>query len=171
MLNGSMPGISLQNVIMIGCHFVECHYSEYHYTECHYSEYHNAECHFAQFQYAGCHFTSCRYIRCHFAQCHYARCHFAECHYTQCQYAGSHSTEYNCDWCHFDECHDAWSQCYKTLIYCHSTVTPSFCVIKQYYDGNDHGMPESNTKVIYRGISTPEITGIFITLAVNYCGT
>jgi len=47
---------------------------------------------------------------------------------------------------------------------------PSFCVIKQYYDGNYHGMAVSNTKVIYRGISTLETTGIFITLAVNYNG-
>jgi hypothetical protein len=60
-----------------------------------------------------------------------------------------------------------WSQCYKTLIYCHSTVTPSFCVIIQYYDGNYHGMAVSNTMVIYGDISTLEITGIFITLAVN----
>ncbi len=56
----------------------------------------------------------------------------------------------------------------RTLIYCHSTVTPSFCVIKQYYDSNYHGMAVSNTMVIYRGISTLEITGIFITLAGNY---
>jgi hypothetical protein len=61
-----------------------------------------------------------------------------------------------------------WSQCYKTLIYCHSTVTPSFCVKKQNYDGNNCGMAVSNTTVIYHGISTLEITGIFITLAVNY---
>jgi hypothetical protein len=62
------------------------------------------------------------------------------------------------------------SQCYKTLIYCLSTVTPSFCVIKQYYDGNYHGMAVSNTMVIYHGISTLEIISIFITLAVNYHG-
>jgi len=60
------------------------------------------------------------------------------------------------------------SQCNKTLIYCHSTLSPSFCVIKQYYDGNYHGMAVSNTTVIYHGISTLEITGIFKTLAVNY---
>jgi hypothetical protein len=60
------------------------------------------------------------------------------------------------------------SQCYTTLIYCHSTVTLSFCVKKQYYDSNYCGMAVSNTKVIYQGISTPEITGVFITLAVNY---
>jgi hypothetical protein len=62
------------------------------------------------------------------------------------------------------------SQCYKTLIYCHSTVTPSFYIIKQYYDSNYHGMAVSNTMVIYHGISTLEIAGIFITLAVNYHG-
>jgi hypothetical protein len=60
--------------------------------------------------------------------------------------------------------------CYKTLIYCHSTVTPSFCVIKQCYDSNYHGTAVSNTLVIYLGISTLEITGIFITLAENYHG-
>jgi hypothetical protein len=60
------------------------------------------------------------------------------------------------------------SQCYKTLIYCHCTVTPPFCVIKQCYDGNYRGMAVSNTTVVYHGISTLEITGIFITLAVNY---
>jgi hypothetical protein len=62
----------------------------------------------------------------------------------------------------------SWSKCYKTLIYCHSTITPSFCVIKPYYDGNNCGIAVSNTMVIYHGISTLEITGIFITLAVNY---
>ncbi len=62
------------------------------------------------------------------------------------------------------------SQCYKTLIYCHSTVMPSFCVIKQYYVSNYHGMAVSNTMVIYRGISTLETTSIFITLALNYHG-
>jgi hypothetical protein len=65
----------------------------------------------------------------------------------------------------------AWSQCCKTLIYCHSTIKPSFCVIKQYYDGNYHGMAVSNTVVIYHGISTLETTGIFMTLAINYHGT
>ncbi len=30
-------------------------------------------------------------------------------------------------------------------------------------------MAVSNTMVIYCGISTLEITGIFITLAINYC--
>jgi hypothetical protein len=54
------------------------------------------------------------------------------------------------------------------LIYCHSAATPSFCVMKQYLDGNYHGMAVSNTRVIYQGISTLEITGI--TLAVNYRG-
>jgi hypothetical protein len=57
----------------------------------------------------------------------------------------------------------SWSKCYKTLIYCHSRVTPSFCVIKQYYDDIYCGMTVSNTMSIYRGISTLEITGIFIT--------
>ncbi len=61
-------------------------------------------------------------------------------------------------------------QCYKTLIYCHSTVMSSFCVIKQYYDSNYCGMAVSNTMVIFRGISTLKITGIFIALAVNYHG-
>ncbi len=33
-------------------------------------------------------------------------------------------------------CHiDPWSQCYKTFIYCHATVKPSFCVVKQNYWG------------------------------------
>jgi hypothetical protein len=63
-----------------------------------------------------------------------------------------------------------WCQCYKTLIYCHSTVMPSFCVIKQYYDNNYCGMAVSNTIIIYGGISTLKTTGIFITLAVNYHG-
>jgi hypothetical protein len=63
-----------------------------------------------------------------------------------------------------------WAQCYKTLIYPHSTVTQSFCVLKQYYDGNYCGMGVSNTSVIYGEISTLEITGIFIALRVNYCG-
>ncbi len=31
-------------------------------------------------------------------------------------------------------------------------------------------MAVSNTTVIYQGISTLEITGVFITLAVNYSG-
>ncbi len=65
---------------------------------------------------------------------------------------------------------ELWSQCYKILIYPRSTVTLSFCVSKQYYEGNYRGMSESNTMVIYRGISTLEITGIFITLALNYRG-
>jgi hypothetical protein len=71
---------------------------------------------------------------------------------------------------HSKKFYNIWprSQCYKTLIYCHSTVMSSFCVIKQYYDGNYCGMAVSNTAVIYCGISTLEITGIFITLAVNY---
>jgi hypothetical protein len=46
---------------------------------------------------------------------------------------------------------------------------PSFCVIKQYYGGNYCEMAVSNTIVIYSGILTLETTGIFITLAVNYC--
>jgi hypothetical protein len=62
----------------------------------------------------------------------------------------------------------SWSQCYKTLIYWHSTVMPLFCVIKQYYDSNYREMAASNTMVIYCGISTLETTGIFIKLAVNY---
>ncbi len=61
-----------------------------------------------------------------------------------------------------------WSQCYKTLIHRHFTVTSSFCVIKQYYHSNLHGMALSNTMVIYHGISILEIRGIFITMAVNY---
>ncbi len=44
-----------------------------------------------------------------------------------------------------------------------------FCVIKQYYDSNYCEMAVSNTMVIYSGILTLETTGIFITLAVNYC--
>jgi hypothetical protein len=52
---------------------------------------------------------------------------------------------------------------FKTLIYRHSTVTPSFCGIKQYYDHNYGGMEVSNTSVIYCDISTLEITGIFTT--------
>jgi hypothetical protein len=35
-------------------------------------------------------------------------------------------------------------------------------------DGNYCGTAVSNTMVIYRGISSLEMTGIFITLAVNY---
>ncbi len=62
------------------------------------------------------------------------------------------------------------SQCYKTLINCHSTVTPTFYVIKQYYDGNYHGLAVANTMVIYHGISTLEITGIFKTSTVYYRG-
>jgi hypothetical protein len=46
----------------------------------------------------------------------------------------------------------------------------SFCVIKQYHDGNYCGMEVSNTMVIYLGISTLETTGISITLAVKYHG-
>jgi hypothetical protein len=41
---------------------------------------------------------------------------------------------------------------------------PSFCVIKQYYDGNYCGMAVSNTMVIYHGISTLETTGIFLNI-------
>jgi hypothetical protein len=70
----------------------------------------------------------------------------------------------------FGKANGSRSQCYKTLIYCHSTVTPSFCVIKQYYDSNYCGMAVSNTAVNYHGISTLELTDIFITMAVNYCG-
>jgi hypothetical protein len=40
-----------------------------------------------------------------------------------------------------------WSQCYKTFIYCHSTVKSSFRVIKQNYHGNYLGM-EVNTQVL-----------------------
>jgi len=54
---------------------------------------------------------------------------------------------------------------FTAVIYCHSMVISSFCVIKQYYDGNYHGMAVSNTTVIYHGISTLEITGIFIIFA------
>jgi len=61
-------------------------------------------------------------------------------------------------------------QCYKALIYCHSKVIPPFCVIKQYYNSNYCGMAVSNTTAVYCGISPLEITGIFITLAVNYHG-
>ncbi len=44
--------------------------------------------------------------------------------------------------------------------YRHCTVTPLFCVIKQYYDGNYSGIAVTNTTVIYCDISTLEITGI-----------
>ncbi len=40
-----------------------------------------------------------------------------------------------------------WSQCYETFIYCHSTVKPSVCVIKQNYHGNYLGM-EVNSQVL-----------------------
>ncbi len=60
------------------------------------------------------------------------------------------------------------------VIYCHSTVIPSFCVIKWYYYGNNCEMLVSNTMVIYHGILTLEKVGtavnyhgIFITLAKN----
>jgi hypothetical protein len=46
----------------------------------------------------------------------------------------------------------SWGQCYKKItavIYHHSMVIPSFCVIKLYYLGNYHGMA-----VNYRGILT-----------------
>ena len=43
-------------------------------------------------------------------------------------------------------------------------------VSQKYYDGNYNGMAVSNTTVIYHGISTLEIAGIFITLAANYRG-
>ncbi len=36
---------------------------------------------------------------------------------------------------------------FTVVIYCHSMVTPSFCVIKLYYLGNYHGMA-----VNYHGI-------------------
>jgi hypothetical protein len=65
---------------------------------------------------------------------------------------------------------DTRSQCNKTLIYRHSTVTPSLCGIKQYYDHYYRGMEVSNTSELYCDISTLEITGIFITQAVNYHG-
>ena len=38
---------------------------------------------------------------------------------------------------------------FTAVIYCHSTVIPSFCVIKWYYYGNYCGMLVSNTMVIY----------------------
>jgi hypothetical protein len=47
------------------------------------------------------------------------------------------------------------------LSYLYSKVTPSFCAIKQYYDGDNCGMAVSNTTEIYCGISTLEIKGIF----------
>jgi hypothetical protein len=61
---------------------------------------------------------------------------------------------------------------YTTVIYCHFTVIPSFCVIKGYYYGKYCGMLVSNTMVIYHGILTLEKVGatvnchgIFIPLA------
>jgi hypothetical protein len=56
------------------------------------------------------------------------------------------------------------SQYYKTFIYCHSTIKPSFCVIKQNYHGNV-GMARyykttPNTAVIYHGNLTLEIVGL-----------
>jgi hypothetical protein len=63
---------------------------------------------------------------------------------------------------------------FTTVIYCHSRVIPSFCVITWYYYGNYCGMLVSNTIVIYHGILTLEKVGtavnyhgIFITLAKN----
>ncbi len=63
---------------------------------------------------------------------------------------------------------------FTTVFYCHSTVIPSFCVIKRYCYGNYRGMLVSNTMVIYHGILTLEKVGtavnyhgIFITLAKN----
>jgi len=43
-----------------------------------------------------------------------------------------------------------------SVIYCRSTVIPSFCVIKWYYCGNYCGMLVSNIMVIYHGILTLE---------------
>ncbi len=40
-----------------------------------------------------------------------------------------------------------WTQYYKTIIYCQSTVKPSFCVKKQNYHGNNLGM-EVNTQIL-----------------------
>ncbi len=63
---------------------------------------------------------------------------------------------------------------FTIVIYCHSTVIPSFCVIKWYYYGNYSEMLVSNTMVIYHGILNLEKVGtavnchgIFITLAKN----
>ena len=47
---------------------------------------------------------------------------------------------------------------FTAVIYHHSTVIPSFCVIKLYYLGNYHGMA-----VNYHGIK------LFITLAKKVC--
>jgi hypothetical protein len=33
---------------------------------------------------------------------------------------------------------------FTVVIYCHSMVIPSFCVIKQHYLGNYHGMAVNN---------------------------
>ncbi len=55
---------------------------------------------------------------------------------------------------------------FTAVIYCHSTVIPSFCVIKWYYYGNYHGMLVSNTMEIYHGILTLEEVGT----VVNYHG-
>ncbi len=48
---------------------------------------------------------------------------------------------------------------FTAVIYCHSTVIPSFCVIKWYYYGSYCGMLVSDTMVIYHGISTLEKIG------------
>ncbi len=60
------------------------------------------------------------------------------------------------------------------VIYWHSPVIPSVCVIEWYYYGKYCGMLVSDTMVIYHGISTLEEVGtvvnyhgIFITLAKN----
>ncbi len=48
---------------------------------------------------------------------------------------------------------------FTAVIYCRSTVIPSFCVIQLYYYGNYHGMLVSNTLVIYLCILTLERVG------------
>jgi hypothetical protein len=54
-----------------------------------------------------------------------------------------------------------------------TAIPPSFCVIKQYYDGNYHRMTVSNTMVIYHGNLPWYFNTInnryCLTLAVNYC--
>ncbi len=57
----------------------------------------------------------------------------------------------------FVQKHRTRGQCYKTfyqVIYCHSIVIPSFCVIKLHYLGNYHGMA-----VNYLGIKLFYIIG------------
>jgi hypothetical protein len=55
---------------------------------------------------------------------------------------------------------------FTAVIYCHSTVKPSICVIKLYHYGSYCGMLVSNTMVIYHGILSLEKVGT----AVNYHG-